>query len=160
MDNDEHDDVILKWYLNNKIIYQWIPSSKPRVCNHSNVLDMNNGQALNVTHFCFQGVGDMKGRINLDYVKGKHKWDRHRALFLRMPTTEMTGDYTCKVSTLQNDVTATKRMTVFGKTFQHQNAFILLLDRITVDLIVRGQYKGYYDIDMMGNCAVHISQAY
>ena len=57
----------------------------------------------------------MKGRINLDYEHSPDPYDRHRALYLYLPTTEMTGDYTCKVSTLQNDVTATKRMTVFGE---------------------------------------------
>ena len=56
----------------------------------------------------------MKGRINLDYEHSPDPYDRHRALYLYLPTTEMTGDYTCKVSTLQNDVTGTKRMTVFG----------------------------------------------
>ena len=67
-------------------------------------------------HFFFiQGVGMMKGRINLDYEHSPDPYDRHRALYLYLPTTEMTGDYTCKVSTLQNDVTGTKRMTVYGK---------------------------------------------
>ena len=56
----------------------------------------------------------MKGRINLDYEHSPDPYDRHRALYMYWPTTEMTGDYTCKVSTLQNDVTGTKRMTVFG----------------------------------------------
>ena len=65
-------------------------------------------------NFFFQGVGMMKGRINLDYEHSPDPYDRHRALFMHWPTTEMTGDYTCKVSTLQNDVTGTKRMTVFG----------------------------------------------
>jgi len=51
--------------------------------------------------------------INLDYEHSPDPYDRHRALYLYLPTTEMTGDYTCKVSTLQNDVTATKRMTVY-----------------------------------------------
>ena len=61
----------------------------------------------------------MKGRINLDYERSPDPYDRHRALYLYYPTTEMTGDYTCKVSTLQNDVTATKRMTVFGESCVH-----------------------------------------
>ena len=56
----------------------------------------------------------MKDRINLDYEHSPDPYDRHRALYMYWPTTEMTGDYTCKVSTLQNDVTGTKRMTVFG----------------------------------------------
>ena len=61
-----------------------------------------------------QGVGMMKGRINLDYERDTNPYHRHRALYLHSPTMEMTGDYTCKVSTLQNEVTGTKRMTVYG----------------------------------------------
>lgn len=89
LNHSEKDGMILKWYFNGKTIFQWIPPSKP------------------------QGVGMMKGRINLDYEHSPDPYDRHRALFMHWPTTEMTGDYTCKVSTLQNDVTGTKRMTVF-----------------------------------------------
>merc|ERR1719510_2415815 len=57
----------------------------------------------------------MKGRINLDYERDTNPYHRHRALYLHSPTMEMTGDYTCKVSTLQNEVTGTKRMTVYVK---------------------------------------------
>lgn len=89
LNHSEKDGMILKWYFNGKTIFQWIPPSKPK------------------------GVGMMKGRINLDYEHSPDPYDRHRALYMYWPTTEMTGDYTCKVSTLQNDVTGTKRMTVF-----------------------------------------------
>ena len=41
---------------------------------------------------------------------------RHRALFLHAPVTlDMAGDYTCKVSTLQNEVQATARLVVYGE---------------------------------------------
>lgn len=68
----------------------------------------------------------MKGRINLDYEHSPDPYDRHRALYLYLPTTEMTGDYTCKVSTLQNDVTGTKRMTVFGN-FANKTCFLAII---------------------------------
>ena len=61
---------------------------------------------------------------------------RHRALFLHAPVTlDMAGDYTCKVSTLQNEVQATARLVVYGerlsrdvraqgKTGQMRNLFL------------------------------------
>lgn len=64
----------------------------------------------------FQGLGALRGKINLDYDVSPNPFQRHRALYLYSPTTEMTGDYTCKVSTLQNEVTLSKKMVVYGKT--------------------------------------------
>ena len=57
----------------------------------------------------------MRGKIDLDYDVSPDPSERHRALYLYWPTTQMTGDYTCKISTLQNEVSQTKKMTVYGK---------------------------------------------
>lgn len=62
-----------------------------------------------------QGLGAMRGKINLDYDISPDHWGRHRALYLYWPTIEMSGDYTCKISTLQNEASKTKRMTIYGK---------------------------------------------
>ena len=60
----------------------------------------------------------MRGKIDLDYDVSPDPSERHRALYLYWPTIEMTGDYTCKISTLQNEVSQTKKMTVYGKIWQ------------------------------------------
>ena len=57
----------------------------------------------------------MRGKIDLDYDVSPDEYERHRALYLYWPTIEMSGDYTCKISTLHNEVSETKRMTIFGK---------------------------------------------
>ena len=57
----------------------------------------------------------MRGKINLDYDISPSPFNRHRALYLYAPTTDMSGNYTCKVSTLQNEVTMTKAMIVYGE---------------------------------------------
>ncbi len=52
----------------------------------------------------------------MDYESSPAPFARHRALFLVSPiTVDMTGQYTCKVSTLQNEVQATKSMVVYGQ---------------------------------------------
>ncbi len=56
----------------------------------------------------------MRGKINLDYEISPDPYGRHRALYLYSPNTEMSGDYTCKISTLQNEVSLTKKMVVYG----------------------------------------------
>jgi hypothetical protein len=43
----------------------------------------------------------MRGKINLDYEISPDPYGRHRALYLYSPTTEMSGDYTCKVSIIK-----------------------------------------------------------
>jgi hypothetical protein len=57
----------------------------------------------------------MRGKINLDYEISPDPYGRHRALYLYSPTTEMTGDYTCKISTLQNEASLTKKMVIYGE---------------------------------------------
>lgn len=62
-----------------------------------------------------QGLGALRGKINLDYDASPDPWQRHRGLYIYTPSIEMSGDYTCKISTLENEVFKTKRMTVYGK---------------------------------------------
>ena len=62
-----------------------------------------------------QGLGAMRGKLNLDFEISNGQYQRHRALYLHHPTTDMTGDYMCQVSTLQNEVSAVKKMVVYGE---------------------------------------------
>ena len=70
----------------------------------------------------------MRGKIDLDYDVSPDPSERHRALYLYWPTIEMTGDYTCKISTIQNDVSQTKKMTVYGKIRNRHVSIISILD--------------------------------
>ena len=90
--SSEKDGMVLKWYLNSRTvpIYQWIPPSHP------------------------QGLGAMRGRIDLDFEISSDPYTRHRALYIYNPTVEMSGEYTCKVSTLENEVSLTSRMVIYS----------------------------------------------
>ena len=104
----ERDGIVLKWYLNSKTvpIYQWIPPSHP------------------------QGLGSMRYKIgetlpspspslscisspDLDYEVSPDPYKRHRALYISQPGVEMSGEYTCKVSTLDNEVSASSTMVIY-----------------------------------------------
>ena len=83
--------LVLKWYLNSHRvpIYQWIPPNLPR------------------------GLGIMEGKIDLDFQMGRDPYSKHRALSIKSPTISMSGDYTCKVSTVKNEVSLTSAMVVY-----------------------------------------------
>ena len=85
------DGIVLKWYLNSKTvpIYQWIPPSHP------------------------QGLGSMRHKLYLDYEISADPYKRHRALYIVEPTVEMSGLYTCKVSTLENEASQSSTMVVY-----------------------------------------------
>ncbi|KAK4293648.1 hypothetical protein Pmani_033667, partial [Petrolisthes manimaculis] len=54
------------------------------------------------------------GRVNLEYLATKDKYSRHRALEIQHPTTELTGLYTCLVSSFHDEEFASKRMIVYA----------------------------------------------
>lgn len=39
------------------------------------------------------GLGILRNRLDLDYVASDEDWNRHRALKITNPTTELTGDW-------------------------------------------------------------------
>ena len=59
-----------------------------------------------------------KDRIDLSYVADNGRageYERHRAIKILRPTTEMSGLYKCKVSSFVDEDFLTARMTVFGE---------------------------------------------
>ncbi len=99
-DYDEREKLQLdiKWYFNDSPspFFQWVPGQMERP----------------------QVIGDLFGRhLDLDYaVRGtRDRFKMHRALLLRRPTLELSGSYTCKVSTFLDEEIRRKRMTIYGK---------------------------------------------
>nr|XP_018914140.1 PREDICTED: uncharacterized protein LOC109042038 [Bemisia tabaci] len=89
--------LVVKWFFNNSAapVYQWIPGKKP------------------------QDLGILKGRLRLDYASSEHRATKHRALYILNPTTELSGEYKCQVSTFDDEDFMVKKMLVFatGKPF-------------------------------------------
>ena len=93
--------LVVKWYFNNNPspVYQWIPTNKP------------------------QDFGVLKGRLNLEYRATEDESTMYRALQILNPTTELSGQYKCTVSTFFEEDSKNKTMTIFGKylpTFFHR----------------------------------------
>lgn len=87
--------LVLKWFFRNKIrpVYQWIPGQKP------------------------QDLGILKGRVDLLYRASSDPIKMHRALRIVKLNTDISGDYTCVVSTFSGEDSKTKQMIVFGKFY-------------------------------------------
>ncbi|KAF2365704.1 Immunoglobulin-like domain [Trinorchestia longiramus] len=83
----------VKWYLKNRmgdLVYQWIPNTAP------------------------QDLSILKGRLDLSYRVSNHSDEMYRALAIKRPTTEHSGEYTCVVSTFHGDDHKTKTVIVYS----------------------------------------------
>ena len=90
---DRYSGLVVKWFFNNgpSPVYQWISGQKP------------------------QGLGILKGKLDLSHRASDHIATMHRALYIRNPTTELSGEYKCVVSTFDDEDFMTKKMVVFGE---------------------------------------------
>ena len=65
-----------------------------------------------------QVIGELFARhLDLDYAVSdtRDRFKRHRALLLRRPTLDLSGSYTCKVSTFTDEEVKRKSMTIYGE---------------------------------------------
>ncbi|XP_023310601.1 uncharacterized protein LOC108908849, partial [Anoplophora glabripennis] len=82
-------DLVVKWYLNDDVVYQWIPPQKP------------------------QTLGPLKDRADLDYRATDDPKSVYRAIKIDNPTSDIAGEYKCFVSTFTDEDFSTKNMIVF-----------------------------------------------
>lgn len=83
--------MVVKWYLNDDIVYQWIPPHKP------------------------QSLGLLLNRLDLNYKASGDPKTVYRAMKILNPTIDIAGEYKCFVSTVADEDYNSKRMIVFGK---------------------------------------------
>ncbi|XP_071443042.1 uncharacterized protein [Hetaerina americana] len=86
--------LVVKWFLVGSgpaPVYQWIPGQRP------------------------QDFGALRGRVDLAFkVTGSDERGAHRALRIPTPTTDLSGEYKCSVSTFEDEDFMVKRMLVFA----------------------------------------------
>lgn len=87
----DDSELVVKWMLNDQVVYRWIPPQKPQV------------------------MGVLKGRLDLDYQVTRDPRSSRRAMKIRNPTTDVAGEYKCFVSTFADEDYSARNMTVFGK---------------------------------------------
>ncbi|XP_043206514.1 uncharacterized protein LOC122372903 isoform X1 [Amphibalanus amphitrite] len=84
--------LVVKWYRDRSPapVYQWIPGHRP------------------------QAFGALRGHVNLGHVVSDDPLKVHRAVQIVRPTTQMSGDYTCRVTTWRGVDSATKKMVIYA----------------------------------------------
>ncbi|KAF7280514.1 hypothetical protein GWI33_005797 [Rhynchophorus ferrugineus] len=93
LDFPKDEELVVKWFFNEETypVYQWIPDAKP------------------------QDLGILKGRLDLTYRASEDKNKVHRALKIVKLRPDLSGNFTCSVSTFSSEDSQTKQMLVFGK---------------------------------------------
>ncbi|XP_056638560.1 uncharacterized protein LOC130446363 isoform X1 [Diorhabda sublineata] len=93
LDDSSEENLVVKWYFNDNIlVYQWIVGHQPI------------------------SFGVLKKRVDLNYTVNSNPNQLHRALRIMNPTPELTGNYTCAVSSLRSDDSQRKQMIVLGSS--------------------------------------------
>lgn len=112
----EDQQLVVKWFFNQdpKPIYQWIPDLKKRSYSSKSGFD---------------------GHINRSYVATHDPLTRYRALNILRPTTEMSGTYSCSVTSLQGQDTRAADMIVYGRFYQIQVECLLVQGRVERELL-------------------------
>eukprot|EP00095_Tigriopus_kingsejongensis_P006890 snap_masked-scaffold125_size330479-processed-gene-1.1 protein:Tk06890 transcript:snap_masked-scaffold125_size330479-processed-gene-1.1-mRNA-1 annotation:"hypothetical protein DAPPUDRAFT_238102" len=85
----------IKWYFNNEPspFMQWVPGQMKRP----------------------QLIGDkFRGHVDLNHSVDADAFKRHRALLLTHPSLELSGIYTCKVSTFLDEDVQHKKLTIYS----------------------------------------------
>lgn len=92
-DTKSKDGLVVKWFFNSHPapVYQWIPSQKP------------------------QDLGVLKGKLNLSHRASDDETKEYSSLEIINPTTELSGEYSCLVSTFSGEDSKSKKMVIYGK---------------------------------------------
>lgn len=101
-------ELVLQWFLNGNLVYQWIPPHQPQSLGVFKVRPQKN-VLLKVTYATYQD------RVKLGYQSSNHSQTMYRALKILNPTTNMSGKYKCTVSSLKGHAARAKKMIVIGK---------------------------------------------
>lgn len=92
--------MVVKWLLNDEVVYQWIPPQKP------------------------QALGILKQRVDLKYKASDDPKTVYRAMKIWNPTTDIAGEYKCVVSTFTDEDFRSRNMIVFGKNIRNTYTYI------------------------------------
>lgn len=94
-DSDGEQGVEVKWFIDGLVdqIYQWVPE----------------------TNSSAKALGKLKDVVDVTYRASNDKKTMHRALHIVNITKELSGNYSCKVSGLNTEAVATKRMVIYGR---------------------------------------------
>ncbi|KOB71539.1 Uncharacterized protein OBRU01_13950 [Operophtera brumata] len=87
------EGLVMKWFFNGSagLVQQWIPPMRPQV------------------------IGLLKGKVELNFRISDEPLQAYRAIKILRPTTDLSGNYTCVVSTFMEEDRQTRPMLVYSK---------------------------------------------
>lgn len=88
---ENENNFYLKWFLNNVLVYQWIPPRAPT--------------ALSL----------FKNRIKKNFTVSEDPIKMHRAVFVIKPTLNFSGEYSCSVNTFQSSDKKSSHLQIIGE---------------------------------------------
>ena len=95
-EESEKQQLDIKWYFNDDPtpFFFWVPfrMAKPQLIGET-----------------------FKGHVDLDHTVHADRFKRHRAILIKRPTIELSGTYTCKVSTFEDEDVRKKPMIIYCK---------------------------------------------
>ncbi|XP_071513429.1 uncharacterized protein [Panulirus ornatus] len=62
-----------------------------------------------------QAIGMLKGRVDLEYVASQEQHHRHRALKILNPTTDLTGHYSCVISSFNDEKIYKQKLVIYSE---------------------------------------------
>lgn len=100
LENTSSKGLVVKWFLNNevvndRVVYQWIYGHKPLADEPA------------------------KKYADLTYMVSNDPLTQYRALKLKKPGIDLTGDYKCVISTFEDERSANASMIVYCESFFH-----------------------------------------
>ena len=109
----EKAGMVLTWYFNQSMVYQWIPPRRPNA------------------------LGMLQNRLDLNYTASEDPYKSSRALKIIHPSIEMMGEYSCKVSTFISEASKSAQMLIYGKNLfsSVNNKNIILFSRLILHLL-------------------------
>ncbi|XP_042860375.1 uncharacterized protein LOC122246123 isoform X1 [Penaeus japonicus] len=91
VDDWEYSGLVVKWYVDGvHLVYQWIPPRLP------------------------QALGVLNGRVNTTYEASQDAWAKYRALYIPNPDPSLSGQYSCTVSTFEDEDTRSANLLVWA----------------------------------------------
>lgn len=121
LENTSRQGLVVKWFFEgDKVVYQWIQGRKPLA------------------------VEPAKRYVDLTYKASNDPYTEYRAMKLNNPGIDLTGDYTCVISTFEDEKSANASMVVYvtGETFGFEYTKKTLDDKDGVEATCRA--KGLY----------------
>jgi hypothetical protein len=90
-ENEKPDGLFVKWFLNTKLVYQWIPPGLP----HASSL--------------------FKNRIKTNFTVSDDPNKKYRGVTVMKPTLNFSGEYTCSVQTYHSTDKKSSSLQIIGE---------------------------------------------